>query len=61
MDTLVVVSKVKSYIRAKDELNTSAEVIDILSKKVQELCDEAIIKAKEDGRKTVMARDFKTN
>jgi histone H3/H4 len=30
----------------------------VLSGKVRALCDQAIAKAKADGRKTVMDRDF---
>lgn len=57
-ETLVVASKLKNYIRAKSGMNTSAAVIDALSLKVRELCDNAIENAKQDGRKTVMDRDF---
>jgi histone H3/H4 len=57
-ETLVVASKVKTYVRAKSSMNTSASVIDALSEKVRQLCDRAIEAAKADGRKTVMDRDF---
>lgn len=57
-EILVVISKLKHYIRDKSGMNTSAEVMDVLSDKLRKLCDEAIEKAKQDGRKTVMARDF---
>lgn len=57
-DALVVTSKVKKFIREKAGFNTSAEVIDILSKKVEVLCEAAIEKAKSDGRKTVKGRDL---
>jgi hypothetical protein len=57
-EVLVVASKLKSYIRAKSEMNTSAAVTDVLSDKIRELCDQAIENAKRDGRKTVMDRDF---
>lgn len=55
---LIVTSKVKQQIKAKAGFNTSAEVIDQLNKKVDNLLDQAMAKAKEDGRKTVMGRDF---
>lgn len=58
-ETLIVVSKLKDYIKARADMNTSADVIDILSEKVRILCDEAIDQARADGRKTVMERDFK--
>ena len=57
-EVLVVASKLKNYIRAKSGMNTSAAVIDVLSDKVRELCDQAVEAAKRDGRKTVMDRDF---
>ena len=57
-EILVVASKLKNYIRAKSGMNTSGAVIDVLSDKVRELCDQAVENAKRDGRKTVMDRDF---
>jgi len=57
-EVLVVASKLKNYIRAKAGMNTSAAVMEALSKRVRELCDNAIESAKRDGRKTVMDRDF---
>jgi len=57
-EVLVVASKLKSYIREKSGMNTSASVMEALSLKVRQLCDEAIAKAQADGRKTVMDRDF---
>jgi histone H3/H4 len=57
-DVLVVVSKLKNYIRAKSEMNTSGNVAPKISELVRSLCDQAIERAKADGRKTVMDRDF---
>ena len=57
-DILVVVSKLKAYIRSKAGMNTSGNVAPALSDIVRGLCDRAIDKAREDGRKTVMDRDF---
>jgi histone H3/H4 len=57
-EILIVASKLKNYVRAKSGMNTSAAVIDVLSDKVRELCDQAVEAAKRDGRKTVMDRDF---
>lgn len=57
-EVLVVASKLKNYIRNKSGMNTSAAVMEALSKRVRELCDNAIENAKRDGRKTVMDRDF---
>ena len=57
-DVLVVVSKLKNYIRAEAGMNTSGNVAATLSDVIRRLCDEAIERAKQDGRKTVMDRDF---
>jgi hypothetical protein len=59
-EILVVVSKLKGYIKAKSGgMSTSADVMDSLSDKLRRACEEAIQSARQDGRKTVMARDFK--
>jgi len=57
-DILIVASKLKSYIRARAGMNTSESVLRVLSDKVRELTDRAIHNAAQDGRKTVMDRDF---
>jgi histone H3/H4 len=57
-EILIVASKLKTYIRTKAGMNTSGSVPEALSNKVRQLCDAAIEKAKADGRKTVMDRDF---
>ena len=57
-EILVVASKVKNYIRGNSGMNTSSAVMDALSKKIRKMCDQAIEHAKQDGRKTVMDRDF---
>lgn len=57
-DTLVVVSKLKQYIKDKHDMNTSASVIDLLSNQIRRICDQASDKARRDGRKTLMDRDF---
>ncbi|MEK6607951.1 MAG: hypothetical protein AABZ30_09845 [Myxococcota bacterium] len=57
-DTLVVASKVKKYIREKSGMNTSASLLDALSEQVRTLCEQAALRAKADGRKTVMDRDL---
>ena len=58
-EVLIVASKLKDYIRARSEMNTSAQVMDILSDIVRRHCDDAIDKARSEGRKTVLDRDFK--
>lgn len=57
-EVLLVVSKLKAYVRARSGMNTSDSAVDMLSDIVRELCDAAIRKAAADGRKTVMDRDF---
>ena len=57
-ETLVVVSKLKNYIKNAAGFNTSAAVADVISDQIRDLCNRAIENAKKDGRKTVMDRDF---
>lgn len=57
-DTLVVVSKLKAYIKSAAGMNTSGNVPPKLSAIIRTLCDRAIESARNDGRKTVMDRDF---
>ena len=57
-EVLVVASKIKAYIRSNSDMNTSGSVLEVLSKRVREICDTAIENAKKDGRKTVMDRDI---
>jgi len=59
-EVLVVVSKLKAYVRARSGMNTSDGVADALSDHVRRLCDEAIRNAARDGRRTVMDRDFRS-
>ena len=57
-EILVVASKLKQYVKDKSEMNTAASVMEALSNEVRKLTDRAIEKAKRDGRKTLMDRDF---
>lgn len=57
-EVLVVVSKLKTYIKEKSGMNTSGGVAAVLSDAVRRMCDEAIERARNEGRKTVMDRDF---
>jgi hypothetical protein len=57
VDTLVVVSKVKAFIRDQSEFNTSQCFIDALTNRVVQECSKAISQARAAGRKTVMGRD----
>jgi hypothetical protein len=58
-EVLIVASKLKDYIRARSEMNTSASVMDVLSDMIRIECDRAIDEARREGRKTVLDRDFK--
>ena len=57
-EILIVASRLKEFIRARSGFNTSDGALDPLSEIVRHVCDEAIEKAKRDGRKTVLARDI---
>ena len=56
-EVLIVVSKVKAYIKTRAGMNTADAVSEAISDVVRKACDDAIARAKSDGRKTVMARD----
>ncbi|MCC6931866.1 MAG: hypothetical protein IT292_01235 [Deltaproteobacteria bacterium] len=58
-EILVVASKLKKHIKENAGMNTSASVMNVLSERVREMCNQAIENAKSDGRKTVMDRDFR--
>lgn len=55
---LIVVSKLKKYVRDRSGMNTSDTVVSVLSEHLRRLAAEAIRNAARDGRKTVMDRDF---
>jgi histone H3/H4 len=57
-DVLIVVSKLKAYVKARSGMSTSDTAMEVLSKHLRKLCDEAIRHAGTAGRKTVMDRDF---
>ncbi len=57
-EILIVASKLKQYVKDKYDMNTSANVMDALSRDVRRLTDRAVEKARADGRKTLMDRDF---
>jgi hypothetical protein len=57
-DVLVVMSKLKAYVRARSGMNTSDGVTAPLSDHMRKLCDAASRHAAQDGRKTVLDRDF---
>ena len=59
-EVLVVVSKMKQYIKDTSDMNTSEDVNLMISHMIRIQLDRAIDNARREGRKTVMARDFKT-
>jgi len=57
-EVLVVASKLKKYIKDRSGMNCSADVLEILSDYLRHQANDAIDRAREDGRRTVKARDF---
>jgi len=56
-EVLIIASRLKDYIRVRSGFHTSESVLDPLSEAVRHLCDEAILKAEREGRRTVLERD----
>jgi histone H3/H4 len=59
-DVLIVASKLKKYIKERGDMNCSADVMEALSDIVRLHANDAIDRARADGRKTVKGRDFKS-
>ncbi len=59
-EILVVASKLKAYIRQRYGMNTSDAVLEVLSDALRRLADEAVLRARTEGRKTVLDRDFES-
>jgi hypothetical protein len=57
-DVLIVVSKLKKYVRDWSGMNTSDAAMTVLSDHLRELCREATRQAGLDARRTVLDRDF---
>ncbi|MBX3019505.1 MAG: hypothetical protein KF767_16580 [Bdellovibrionaceae bacterium] len=57
-EVLVIASRMKEYIQARADMNTSASVMEVLSDHLRMIADRAIDNARADGRKTVMDRDL---
>jgi hypothetical protein len=57
-EVLVVISKLKKFIRVRSGMNTSDGVASVLSDHLRELSVRALRHAAADGRKTVLERDF---
>ena len=56
-DMLIVISKLKKYIKDRSGMNCSDAVAEVLSDHVRALCDDSIRAAGRDERKTVLDRD----
>ena len=56
-EILIVVSKMKKYIKERSGMNTSDSVAEALGDHVRAVCDQAIAAAAADNRKTVLDRD----
>lgn len=57
-EVLVVVSKIKQYVKVRSGMNTSDAVAKVLSAHLRRLSRQAIRNAGADDRKTVMDRDY---
>jgi len=58
MESLVVISKVKKFIKEKADMNTSASFFEPLNNDIIKACKDAISHTQKLGRKTVMGKDF---
>ena len=58
MESLIVVSKVKKFIKEKSDMNTSAGFFEPLNQDIIKACKDVISHAQKLGRKTVMGKDF---
>ena len=56
-EALVIASKVKDYVKAKN-LNSSGDLTDALSEKVAKILDDAAKRAEANGRKTMRPEDL---
>lgn len=57
-EVLIIASRLKEYVTARADFNTSASVMEVLSDHVRIVTDRAIDNARAEGRKTLLDRDF---
>lgn len=57
-EVLVIASRFKAYVKQRFGMNTSDGVLDPLSDHLRALCHRAADNAREEGRKTLLDRDF---
>ena len=58
MESLIVISKVKKFIKDTADMNTSAGFFEPLNADIVKACRDAINHTQKLGRKTVMGKDF---
>lgn len=58
MESLIVISKVKKFIKENADMNTSAGFFEPLNDDILKSCRDAMAHAQKLGRKTVMGKDF---
>jgi histone H3/H4 len=58
VESLIVISKVKKFIKEKADFNTSAGFFEPLNQDIVKACRDAMNHAQKLGRKTVMGKDF---
>lgn len=58
MESLIVISKVKKFIKENGDFNTSAGFFEPLNQDIIKACRDAMGHAQKLGRKTVMGKDF---
>ena len=58
MESLIVITKVKKFIKEKADMNTSSGFFEPLNSDITKACRDAVAHAKKLGRKTVMGKDF---
>jgi histone H3/H4 len=58
MESLIVISKVKKFIKETADMNTSAGFFEPLNADIVKACRDAMAHAQKLGRKTVMGKDF---
>lgn len=58
MENLIVISKVKKFVKERADMNTSAGFFEPLNTDIVKACRDAVAHAQKLGRKTVMGKDF---
>ncbi len=56
-EILVVQSKVREYLKGQGDYNIGSDLVGAVSSRVEEVLSSAARRAKDNGRKTIQARD----